>query len=124
MRIVLSVISTIFTIYAYMVVGAMVSLALAYPFAPIWYFIHSLPVDLIKYGLEIAWSLGFTIVATWIIEDYWPRSAARSDNPTRPSRLRLRDLVPWLRTVPIDEDEAEAPALSPPRKSLPAPERD
>lgn len=116
--------NTIIIAYAMMVVAALTSIPLGYAFAPVFYFVQSIPLDVKKYALELFWSLGFCIVATWIIEDYWPQAADRSDRRGRPWRLRLPDLAPWLQTVSTDSDEFEQRALSPRLKSLPLPARD
>ncbi len=125
MRSLATALKTIILVYAGMVIAALVSIPIGYfLIAPVWHLLHALPLDITKYALEAAWSLALCIVVMWIIEDYWPQAADQLRAPAQPLPLRLEDQAPWLQSVPVAEDAASRPALSPPWKSLPAPARD
>lgn len=121
---IVKLIRTIIIAYATLMMAALVSIPVGHVIAPVWRFIHSLPVDITKYALEIAWTVGACLVLTWILEDHWPEAADQSDRQAQPSQSLLQDQAPWLQTVEVGADAASPPALSPPPKSLPAPAHD
>lgn len=125
LRLAKSALITAMLIYASIALAALVSIPVGYfVIAPGWHFIHSLPPELMQLFLQIGWMTGFALVAAHIIQDYLQPTAGRSYMRAHPDRLRLADQAPWLQVLEVSEGEAAAPALSPPRKSLPSPEHD
>ena len=111
-------------IYALWVIGALITIPFAYIFAPVFYAVESIPAAVASRILEFGWIIMVIIVIGWLIEDYWPAAAARSDNQAPPSPLQLPDLAPWLQAETIVEDADEQPGALRQPKSLPAPGRD
>lgn len=120
----LRLLNSLFSFYGYLVIGALIMMPIAYVLAPVWHFVDSLPHAFVE-TIAMLIYIPMALIGVGIIVDFLrPEAADLSHSPTRPEPLRLQDHAPWLQTISISEDEDEAPALSPPRKSLPAPARD
>lgn len=120
----MSWLTALLRVYFLVMIGTLVAIPIGYALNPVLYVVDNTPRELGAPALQLMWYLMIAIVAGWLIEDWLPE-AARQENSSRPPlRRRLQDLAPWLRSVEVAEYEAEAPALSPPPKSLPAPGRD
>jgi hypothetical protein len=118
----MSCIAAIFRFYSAMVIGTLALIPVAYCFAPLWEFAQTIPAEYRDSVLQTLWLSMVAIVAGWLIDDWLPLAAAPEERQGRPSLLRLQDLAPWLQATSVSECEAASPALSPPLKSLPAPE--
>lgn len=108
-------------------VGFALSIPLGYAMGSVFAVAEATPQHIAATILQFAWIFALVVVIGYFIDDWQDRrrpTADRQDSRSRPAPLQLRDLAPWLQSVPIAEDEAAAPALSPPPKSLPAPARD
>jgi hypothetical protein len=108
-------------------VGFALSIPIGYALWPVFAVAEATPQHIAATVLQFAWIFAVIVVLGYFIDDWADRrrrAADRPDSRSRPARLRLQDLAHWLQSVPIAEDEAAGPALSPPPKSLPAPGRD
>jgi hypothetical protein len=108
-------------------VGFALSIPLGYALGPVFAVAEATPHHIATTVLQFAWIFAIVFVIGYFIDDWADRRgrvADQQDSRSRPTPLLLRDLAPWLQSVPIAEDEDAAPALSPPRKNLPAPARD
>lgn len=120
---ILRLLATIGKVYLWMVAGAALWLAIAYPISPIVSFIQDMNHELRAAIFHCAWLSMVAIVIGWFIDDLIPLTAHRSSQPRPEEPAQLEDLAPWLQSEPAFEHEDEEPDLLPARKSLPAPER-
>lgn len=114
---------TLLRIYAMSVFGALVSIPIAYVLAPVWYAVHEIPYHIMTFILEASWCFGAVIVLGWLVDDWLPLAAdqGQEQGPTWLRRFLDQALSSPMKSAAGYADEP--PALSPPRKSLPAPER-
>lgn len=119
----LTLVRSILQLFGILMLGAAVSIPVGYVIAPFWYAAHEIPHGIMTFVLELSWYMALLVVLCWFIDEWLPLIAVRSLRRERSLPQRLRDQAPFLQAVPIVEDAGEPPALSPPRKSLPAPAR-
>lgn len=103
--------------------GFVLIIPIGYVLGPTIGLLEATPRHILTFALELSWFFAIAIVLGWFLDELRPLAAVRSLRRERSLPQRLRDQAPFLQAVPIVEDEDEPPALSPPRKNLPAPVR-
>lgn len=114
----------LFRFYALAVISTIIFIAIASQIAPLWIYVEAIPNKIAVPALQLAWLSMVAIVVGWLIDDWWPEAADQGKPQVRSFRQRLQDLAPWLQGSSASECADEPPVLSPPLKSLPAPEHD
>lgn len=110
--------------FAFVIIGVLIMIPVGYAIAPFFHFAKNMPTAS-RETILMAVYLPMALIGVFIIIDFLlPQVPDQEPGQAPASPLLLQDHAPWLQSSSIAEDEAEAPALSPPRKSLPAPGRD
>lgn len=107
--------------YAVLFVAGLIAVPAGYALAPAFHFAKNMPAAS-RETILMAVYLPMALAGVFIIIDFLlPQVPDQEPDQAPASPLLLQDHAPWLQSSSIAEDEAEAPSLSPPRKSLPAP---
>lgn len=104
--------------------GFVLVIPLGYAAGAVLGLLEATPYHVLTFALELSWYFGIAIVLGWFLDEWLPPTAALSLLREHSSGPQFRGQAHGLQDVPISEDEDEPPVLSPPRKSLPAPEYD
>ena len=106
-RAAVGLIRAIFRLYAWIVIGLLLLMAISYVFAPVAVLLHQLPPMVREAGLQLIWLSMVAIVAGWLVDDFLPLGAAPTPPIPDDSPLQLTDQAPWLEGETIADGEVE-----------------